>query len=761
MSRVTREQQAKIEADHLARTAYVYVRQSSPRQVQAHPESGRRQYERVEWALERGWPHEAIVVLDEDQGKSSATAKTRSGFARLLAAVAGGAVGIVIALEVTRLARNSPDWHHLIYLCRFTGTLVADAHTVYDPALATDRMVLGIRGQMGELELESSIERRVSARWHKAERGELLTIPPPGYAIDEGGERVMTSDAAVAHAIATVFEKFEELGSGRQVFLWWQRQGLKYPVRRIELRSHPVVWLAPNYGMVLRTLHNPIYAGAYGFGKSETVRGLGGDDAQTIQVRRVKRAEWPVLIRDHHPAYISFEQFLANQARMQNNTLLHKADSTEKSGPAREGPALLQGLAVCAHCGRKMHMNYGGQRNHRVYQYRCSRARSQCGGTDCQVVGGKRVDQTVVDVFLEATQPCAVAAARQANEEARRQGEALRVYWAHQIEKAQYEAQRAERQYLAVEPEHRVVARELERRWNLQLEAWEQVKREADQALQAPTLLSDEELQKIHLLGAELGAVWEATTTNRDRKRLLRGLIEEVQLRTEESHHAVRIVWKGGAITEREVVRGKPGCATRTPQDTVTLVGELAREFDDAQIARILNKQGRRSGLGNPFTQQSVTSLRGKHGIPKCPKPLAKDPVEAARELGVTISTVHRWLRDGVLAGEQLTPGAPWRIVLTAEVRKRLSGGEAPTGWVGLSEAARRLGVAKSQVAYWVKTGKLTAVQTTVGKRRCWRIDFDSATCGKQAGLFDPMSNTVTVHPPPLSPPFTQRLSHR
>jgi DNA invertase Pin-like site-specific DNA recombinase len=749
MNRAMSEQHTKIEADHLARTAYVYVRQSSPRQVQEHLESGRRQYERTEWACERGWPRERIVVIDEDQGKSSATAKSRPGFARLLGAVAGGEVGIVIALEVTRLARNSPDWHHLIYLCRFTGTLIADEHTVYDPALSADRMVLGIRGQMGELELESSIERMVSARWHKAERGELITIPPPGYEIDEVGELVMSADAALTHAIGTVFEKFDELGSARQVFLWWQTQGLKYPVRRIELRSHPVVWLAPSYGMVLRTLHNPIYAGAYVFGKSETVRGLGGEDAQTIEVRRVKRAEWPVLIRDHHPAYITFEQFLENQARMRSNAVMGNGDQATESGAVREGPALLQGLVMCGCCGRKMHMSYGGQRSHRVYQYRCSGARQQRGATDCQVIGGKRIDQTVVEVFLEATQPCAVQAARQANEEAHRQGEALRLYWAHGIEKAQYEAQRAERQYMAVEPENRVVARELERRWNLQLEALERVKREAEQALQAPTLLSDEELKKIHLLGTELRTVWEAsTTTNRDRKRLLRCLIEEVQLRTEEHHHAVRIVWKGGAVTEREAVRGKPGCATRTPQDTVALVRELAQEFDDAQIARILNKQGRRSGLGNAFTQQSVTSLRGKHGIAKCPKQIVKDPVEgpftaeeAARELGVTMSTVHRWLREGVLAGEQLTPGAPWRIVLSAEVRKRLSGGEAPKGWVGLSEAARRLGVSKSQVAYWVKTGKLNAVQATVGKRRCWRIEVDSASCGKQDGLFDQMIN--------------------
>jgi excisionase family DNA binding protein len=749
MSRASIEQHAKITPAHLARMAYVYVRQSSLHQVQEHLESQRRQYELVEWALARGWPREAIVVIDEDQGKSSATAKTRAGFARLLGAVASAEAGIVIALEVTRLARNSPDWHHLLYLCRFSATLIADAHTIYDPALSADRMVLGIRGQMGELELDSAIERMVSARWHKAERGALITIPPPGYEVDEAGELVTTSDEAVAHAISMVFEKFAELGSARQVLLWWQSQGLKYPVRRIELRAHPVVWLPPSYGMVLRTLHNPIYAGAYVFGKSETVRRLGGEDAQTIQVRRVKRSAWPVLIRDHHRAYIGFEQFLENQERMRNNTAMNNPEPGESGGPAREGPALLQGLVMCAKCGRKMHLSYGGHRSQRVYQYRCSRARSQQGGTDCQLVGGKRIDQTVVAVFLEATQPCAQAAARQANEEARRQGEGLRRYWAHQIEKAQYEAQRAERQYMAVEPENRVVARALERRWNLQLEALEQVKRQAEQALQAPVLLSEEELEKIRLLGADLSALWQApTTTNRDRKRLLRCLIEEVQLRTEEGRYAIRIIWKGGALSERELVRSKPGCAQRTAEDTVELVRALAREFDDAQIARVLNKQGRRSGLGNPFTQQSVTSLRGKHGIPKCSKVMAKDPTdgpftadEAARELGVTMSTVHRWLREGVLAGEQLTAGSPWRIVLTAEVRQRLAGGAAPKDWVGLSEAAKRLGLSKSHVAYLVKTGKLTAVHTTVGGRRCWRINISSAACGKQPGLFDQMIN--------------------
>ena len=742
MNQAMDERHARIQAQHLERTAYVYVRQSSPRQVIEHLESQRRQYDLVSWASAAGWPVEQVVVIDEDQGKSGSTAKTRPGFARLIAAVAQGEVGIVIALEVTRLSRNSPDWHHLLYLCRFTNTLIADEHTVYDPDLSSDRLVLGIRGQMSEMELETSIERMVSARWSKAARGELYTIPPAGYDIDERGQWVKSSDGSIMHAMVTVFEKLDELGSARQVFAWWRDQGLNYPVRRLRSRSHPVVWLAPTYAMFLRTFHNPIYTGAYVFGRSKSVRGLDAEGVVRTRAQRVKREDWPVVIYDHHDAYISYDQFVRNEERLRGNATMHSAD---EHGPAREGAALLQGLVLCGHCGRRMSLSYGGSTRARVYQYRCSRARAQQGGSDCQVIGGKRIDQTVAEVFLEATTPCAADAARLANEEAHRESEALRLYWAHQIERVQYEAQRAERQYMAVEPENRVVARELERRWEQALKELEHVRVEAGQAVDSPELLSVDDLEKVHLLGQELQAVWnEGSTTNRDRKRLLRCLIEEVQLSTREDHYAVRIVWKGGATTERKLVRGPAGWARRTPEDTVELVRQLAAQFDDAQIARILNKQGRRSGRDIPFTQAAITSLRGKNQIPKCAKIAITDPRQgpfnaeaAARELGVTMSTVHRWLRDGVLAGEQLTAGAPWQIVLTDETRERLAGTQAPEGWVGVTEAARRLGVSKSLVAYWVKSGKLAAVRVTVGKRRCWKIDVESATCGQQHDIFE------------------------
>jgi len=350
------------------------------------------------------------------------------------------------------------------------------------------------------------------------------------------------------------------------------------------------------------------------------------------------------------------------------------------------------------------------------------------------------------------TAPAGVEAAQRVEEELRRGHAALAGSWQLAIEKAEYEAQRAERQFHAAEPENRLVARELERRWNAKLVELEAVRSQAQAARGEQPGLTEDDKVRAHTLGSDLGAVWTATTTtNRDRKRLLRCVIDEVQLTTEASRYLVQIVWKGGALTDRDVKRlPRGGTGNATEATTIDLVRTLAREFDDAQIARILNKQGRRSGRGHTFTKAMVTSLRGHYGIAACEKTRARDPREgpftadeAAAELGVAMPTIHRWLREGILAGEQATPGAPWRIVLTEAVRRRLSGGEAPSGWVGLTEAADRLGLSKSHVAYLVKAGKLPAVHATVGKRRCWRIDVSSTTCGRQSGLFEQMHNTT------------------
>lgn len=740
----------KIGPGHLDRAAHVYVRQSSYYQVEHNRESQRRQYDLRQRAVELGWPAERVTVVDEDQGKSSRDPGTRDAFTRLAAAVGRGEVGIVLSLEASRLARNNPEWHHLIYLCRWTGTLLGDELGIYDPADANDRLLLGIRGQMSELELETMIHRMVEARWSKARRGEFLTIPPAGYEVDDLHQFVITSDLAVQEAIRTVFTKFDELGTARQVFIWWQDHQLQFPARRCQPKGHPVVWVPPRYAGVLEVIRNPVYAGAYVFGKTKQVREIDPDDPRKIRVRRkqVPMEEWPVLIRDHHPAYISYEKYLENRERLRGNTVMSRQGDDTNNGPAREGEALLQGLVRCGHCGRRMLVSYGGGRpgvrRRATLQYRCGSARRARGMTDCQLVGGKQIDKVVVAAFLEAVAPAGIEAAQLADEQLRQEGEALRRHWELQVERAEYEALRAQRQYDSVEPENRVVARELERRWNERLEALEEVRARSHEVVERQRPLTAAEVKLAGQLGVDLDAVWEAeTTTNRDRKRLLRCAIEEVQLRKEKDHYQVRIVWQGGQVTDHQAVRHRAGQWNVTSEDTVALVRKLARELDDAQIARVLNKQGRRTGTRTPFTKLVVGKLRRKHDIHAAPKPPARDPREgpftadeAAAELGVTSSTVHRWLRDGVLPGRQLAPGAPWRIVLTEELRQQLAGGDAPAGWVGLTEAARRLGLGKQRVAYMVKRGKLPAMRTKVGKRMVWRIDVSSTDCGRQDDLF-------------------------
>jgi DNA invertase Pin-like site-specific DNA recombinase len=699
----------KVTAEHLVRSAFVYVRQSSARQVEYNLESQRRQYNMRQQANDLGWPDDKVVVIDDDQGKTGTIARTRAGFEQLATAVGRSEVGIVLSLEVSRLARNSPDWHHLIYLCRWTGTLMADEHTIYDPSHSSDRLLLGIRGQFAEMETDTSIHRMIEARWNKARRGEYLIVPPAGYEIDDSEQQVMTSDELVQEAIRTTFAKFDELGTARQVFIWFRDHDRQFPVRATR-RRHPVVWVSPLYRHFLDVLRHPTYAGVYAFGQTKTVRGIDPADPTTVKVtrQRVDLEDWPVLIRDHHAAYISFEKFLENRERIRSNCVMTIRDDQAAKGPAREGKALLQGLVRCGHCGRRMTVSYGGRRSspttQRTVQYRCYARRNHYGDKDCQIVGGKQIDNVVVQAFLDAIAPAGVDAAVLADEQLRRETEAIERHWELRIESAKYQVDRAQRQYDAVEPENRIVARELERRWNEQLQQLEAVRSQARAAKQKLRPLTELELARAKQLGADLEVVWNKdTTTNRDRKQLLRYAIEEVQLRGEDKTYHVRIVWKGGLVTDHEVVRFRRGQWNVTPEDTVELMRKLAREFDDAQIARILNKQGRRSGPGNAFTKAVVAKLRRQHGIAHVEKRPAQDPREgpftadeAARELGVSETTIHRWLRDGVLAGSQATPGAPWRIVLGDETRRRLCDGDAPTDWVGLTEAARRLGLAKS-----------------------------------------------------------------
>lgn len=742
--------QTKVRSAHLDRKAYVYVRQSTQYQVENHLQSQRRQYAFAEQAVALGWAEEQLVVVDDDQGKSGSQANSRGGFGRLVTAVGLGEVGIVMSLEASRLARNSADWHNLIYMSRYTDTLIADEHGVYDPSDPTDRMVLGLRGQMSELELETSIHRMMEGRKLKAQRGEFLVYPPAGYEVNDLYQLVMSSDESVREAITTVFNKFDELGSVMQVCLWWRDEGLKFPVRRVHLHSRPVEWVDPVYRMFLYVLHHPIYAGAYVFGRQKTMRELDPEEPRRLRVRqvRVPREQWQVLIRDHHPAYISWEKYESIQERIARNLQMNSNQQDSQWGPSREGRALLQGMVRCGHCGRSMYVSYGGNRSsaktRRTLQYRCSALRKRHGDADCQTVGGQQINDVVVAAFLKVTRHAGDEASRLALEELQQDQESAERLWQLQIEKAEYEAQRAERQYNAVEPENRLVARTLEANWNTALRRLEETKEQARNKKRTHRPLSELEVAKARELAQDLDAVWQAeTSTNQDRKRLLRAAIEEVQLRAEKNHYSVKIVWKGGAVTEQELRRRRRGEVVHaTPADTVEMVRLLATEFDDAQIATILAKQGRRTGKGNSFSAHKVAQLRIRNDIPVHPRHKARHPREgpftadqAAAELEVRSQTILRWLQQGLLPGKQLAPGAPWRIVITNELRKKLTGGTAPEGWVGLTEASRRLGLAKQRVAYLVKTGKLEAVRVQTGARHCWKINVESSSYRRQEEL--------------------------
>jgi len=751
---MNKESTKKITPVHLEKMAYIYIRQSSLYQVENHVEGRLRQYNLVEWAMQAGWPRERIIVIDSDLGKSSASPNTRSGFGELIAAVGRGEVGIVVALEATRLARNSLDWHNLIYMCRWTETMIADENCIYDPSDSSDRLILGIRGQMNEMELENSIGRMIKARWNKAKRGEFLIVPPAGYDIDDD-RFILSRDESVRHAIATVFKKFDELGTVRQVYEWWRSQELLFPVKKIR-KGHPVEWRKPLYAMFLRTLENPIFSGAYAFGKTRTTKVF---DAEKLtnkpKTMKIDQNDWEVLIKENHPGYITWEKYNENRTRVSGNGSM-KADESFKKSAVREGHALLQGLVRCGKCGRVMTVSYGGHKSTntgtygRVFQYRCCAAKVFHQLGDCQVIGGKRIDASVIEVFFDIAQPASLAAITDAIERENEQQDTLSKHWQLQVEKAEYEAQRAKRQYESVEPENRLVVRTLEKNWEERLSALEELRKKASSAVNKLSHLTDDQVARIQLLGRDIRMLWaESNTCHADRKRLLRCLIEEVQLEAKKDKYEIKIVWKGGAVTPRSVPRISGGHVNRTSEDDIELVRKLAVEFDDAQIARTLNKQGRKTGRGNTYTKENVRSMRGFYKILRGAT-RAQDPRygpftadEAARELGVSMSTIQCWLKDGLLVGKQIAAGAPWQIMLDDATRARLTGGNAPNGWVGLSCAAKFLGASKSSVAYLVKTGKIDAVRVSDGKRMVWKMDVNSYSSGNQRSLFDQIDNVT------------------
>jgi len=637
---------SKITASHLRRTAFVYVRQSTQAQVEFNRESTERQYRLVERAAEFGWHRDQIRVVDGDLGVSGGGLVERSGFAFMTAEVGLGHAGIVLGLEVSRLARNNAEWYRLLDLCGVTDTLIGDADGIYHPGLFNDRLVLGLKGTMSEAELHVLRARLLGGIRNKAERGELRRSLPVGYVYGElDGQVLFHPDEAVVGAVRAVFERFEEMGSARRVWKWFRSEGLLFPSQAhstTEMR-----WIVPNYGKIHRVLTNPVYAGAYVYGKSRQERYVDESGRVRKRVRKLPRSEWSIVIHDHHEGFVDWPTFEAIQTRLASNT---RPRPHSAGGAVREGAALLQGIASCGRCGRSLYVHYSG-RTHSP-GYHCPGQELVEGRASwCLRIGAGRIHDAVASAFLEALAPAGVEAALRAAELLETEYDAALEQWQLQVERARYEAGLAQRRYRSVDPDNRLVARGLEAEWEASLRAVREAEAElARRAQQRPLELTADERARIQALGADLRQVWGASvTTDRDRKELLRTLLEEVIIsvdrEAEQAHLTLR--WRGGQLDDFDIAvpRPKPK-PLRTDEETVALVRRLANHYPDSVIAGILNRQGRRTAYDLEFTANRVNSLRRHWQIPRFER--AAEPKDgellslrkAADALGLSPSTL-------------------------------------------------------------------------------------------------------------------------
>jgi DNA invertase Pin-like site-specific DNA recombinase len=641
----------KVTAEHLRRSACLYVRQSTLRQVHENCESTARQYDLKRRAQALGWTTDQIIVIDEDLGLSGATATDRNGFQRLVAEVGLGRVGVVMGLEVSRLARNSTDWHRLLEICALADTLILDEDGIYDPGHFNDRLLLGLKGTMSEAELHLLRARLLGGQLNKARRGELWMKPPLGFVYDDSGRIVFDPDQQVQRAVRLLFETFRRTGSAMRVVHHFKTEGVLWP-RRITkgVRAGELLFGPLEHSRVLGILHNPRYTGAFVYGRTRQrkVR-IGGQ----LRYRRLKREEWSVFLPNMHPGYISWEEFEANQAKLLANANGYGED--RRKSPPREGAALLQGLVVCGVCGLRMTVRYHVDHGHPIPDYVCQRHGIQTAAPVCQRLPGAQVDQAVTELVLQAVTPASLEVALEVFEELRaRQAEVDRMRRA-QVERAQEEAELAQRQYLLARPENRLVVDNLERQWNEKLMSLARTEEEyARMSKSQPSALTEEDRDRIHALASDLPRVWnDPRTPARDRKRMLRLLIEDVTL-VKNHKIQIHIRWKAGATTslERPLPLSAPDLV-RTPAEIVELIRALATEQTDAQIARTLNARWLRTGRKHSFTRLIVRHIRSKYGISSYVQHLRNQGwltvPEMAVQMKVHSSTAKRFAREGVL----------------------------------------------------------------------------------------------------------------
>jgi DNA invertase Pin-like site-specific DNA recombinase len=656
---------SKITTEHLSRSAIVYVRQSTSYQVVNNLESQRRQYGLVERGHQLGWSD--VQVIDDDLGRSGGGI-ARPGFEKLLAAICEGRVGAVLSIEASRLARNGRDWHTLLEFCGLVGTLIVDEDGVYEPRSPNDRLLLGMKGTMSEMELSIFRQRSTEAIKQKARRGELIRTVAVGYLKTDDDRIEKDADRRVQDAIALVFHKFEELQSVRQVLVWMRREQILLPAVVHSYGRQSIEWRAPVYRALHHILTNPVYASAYAFGRrSARVKIENGRKRITRSLHRSWN-DWQVLIKDHHEGYITWAEFERNQRLISDNA---NRKSNMGRGSIRRGEALLAGLLRCARCGRKLTVSYSGKGGP-TQRYACRGASDQMGASNCISFGGTRIDRAVAQEVLDRLQPLGIEAALGAMNAHAEEHLAKRRQLENSLEQARFEASRAHRQYDQVDPDNRLVAGELERCWNDRLATVHALEEQLAQHDTGPSItLGLKDRERLLTLGRDLSRAWDSASASVEtRKKIVRLLIAEIVIDVADDTLALVIHWQGGDHTRLNAKRNRVGQNRWvTDTDVVDLVRILARQMPDEAIAAVLNRSGKSTGRGNSWTRMRVSSLRHNQDIAPYREGERSERGEvtvneAAAALAVSPSTIRRMISHGMLPAQHHCEGAPWIICL-------------------------------------------------------------------------------------------------
>lgn len=641
----------KVKATHLKRNAYLYVRQSTLRQVFENTESTQRQYALRQQAVALGWPQDRIVVIDSDLGQSGA-ATDREGFQKLVTEVSMDRAGIVLGLEVSRLARNSMDWHRLLEICALTDTLILDEDGIYDPAHFNDRLLLGLKGTMSEAELHVLRARLQGGILNKARRGELFVRPPMGFVYTAEGKLILDPDQQIQQTLRMVFETFHRTGSALATVKAFRAQGLLFPRRIIRgPKKGDVLWGPLEHGHVLRILHNPRYAGVFIFGRTRARKTIEGGSI----IEQLPREQWHTFLPGAHPGYIGWEEHENNLKRLRGNRQARGHD--RRQSPPREGPALLQGLIICGQCGRRMTLRYHSRHGRLCPEYVCQRKGIENAEPICQRIPGQEIDQTVSHLLVELVNPVTLDVALAVQQELQARMEEADHLRKQQVERARYEAELAQRRYLRVDPDNRLVADSLEADWNDKLRALAEAQQEYERRReQDRRIFTEEQREAVLALATDFPRLWrDPNTPDRERKRMIRLLIEDATLLRGE-RITLHLRFRGGA--DHTLVLSKPLCAWElrmTSPEVVTEIDRLLNEHTYGGIAAVLNDRGMRSGTDQPFTARYIARIQMRYGLkPRYDRLRALGMLtldEIAHALEVHPKTVKKWAVHGLVRG--------------------------------------------------------------------------------------------------------------